>query len=368
MFFIPAQEKDSSYLRDKDAIKRQFGSAEKLDPSYRGPGCLTLKPVMSAPRSGLKEFSETFNEPLRPQPGTPMIDPQLAQSVNDVRTGFLEALRLLGQAPSFTSLRGSSDSLRAEFDELQRIAASPRLQQPCAATFTCAVVGSSGDGKTSIMAELFPDLAKRGWLQTDKADTTSQALVVRQAPSGSADLDEVLVDSWSIEQITRLVKAAEDENADAQIIARYLPTHVEVDGSEAIFAADDRQNFKFDVRQQLRPLPGPYRLSPQERSDPRLIRTLTVKEESSKVSPGPVLGASGQSFNTLQLRAAVKAICLHDSFQQIVRWSGRPANAVAGLVFVDTPGLNTSGSIKDEVLRNVLGKKNQQIVIELIAQ
>lgn len=295
-----------------------------------------------------------------------MIDPQLAQGVNDIRTGFLEAIRLLGQAPSFTSLRGSSDSLRAEFEELQRIAVSPRVQQPCAATFTCALVGSSGDGKTSIMAELFPDLAKRGWLQTDKTDTTSQALVVRQAPVNSAALEDVLVDSWSVEQITRLVKAAEDQNADARIIARYLPSHVEVDGSEAIFAADDRQNFKFDVRQQLRPLPGPYRLSPQERSDPCLIRTLTVKEESKKVIAGPVLTANGQGYNTLQLRAAVKAICLNDSFQDIARWANRPAEAVAGLVFVDTPGLNTSGSIKDEVLRNVLGKKNQQIVIELL--
>ena len=47
-------------------------------------------------------------------------------------------------------------------------------------------------------------------------------------------------------------------------------------------------------------------------------------------------------------------------------WAKERANEARELIFIDTPGLNVDGTAKDEVLRYVLSKKNQQIVIELI--
>lgn len=107
-------------------------------------------------------------------------------------------------------------------------------------------------------------------------------------------------------------------------------------------------------------------LSTKESADKGLIRALTVKESSDRIRTEPVLTVDGQPFHALQLRAAVKEVELREPYQQLAAWTGPDAEPVASLVFIDTPGLNVMGSIKDEVLRAVLGRKNQQIIVELI--
>ncbi|TGO02971.1 hypothetical protein PN36_15060 [Candidatus Thiomargarita nelsonii] len=47
---------------------------------------------------------------------------------------------------------------------------------------TCAFIGSSGHGKTTIMDEMFPTLSQRKWLVTDVTDTTAQSLRISYAP------------------------------------------------------------------------------------------------------------------------------------------------------------------------------------------
>ncbi len=116
----------------------------------------------------------------------------------------------------------------------------------------------------------------------------------------------------------------------------------------------------------MRPLPRPYTLSPEESGDVALIRSLTVKEAPHLVRTGPLLTFEGQSFDSLQLRVVIKEIELRDSFSQIIAWAGGQPAEVAPLVFIDTPGLQVTGGIKDEVLRNILHNKNRQIIVELI--
>jgi hypothetical protein len=297
-----------------------------------------------------------------------MIPRQLVDQVNAHREVFVAAVEALGKVRSLQSLEAGSERLRAELAELRRLGRSPRLSQPFTTQFACAFVGSSGHGKTSILAEMVPRLAHRQWLQTDVTDTTSQALVIRCALPDAADADEVTVHSWDLDQIRRLVVAARDANDDNNLRVRSLSDVVEIDGTDGFFAAEDRRHFRFDVKQALRPLPRPWRLSPEQRTNVGLIRALTVKEEAEKVFTGTVFQNDGLEFNVLQLRAVIKDVTLADPFDQVAAWAGRPAAELAALRFIDTPGLATSGSIKDEVLRNVLEKKSHQIILELLRQ
>lgn len=162
-----------------------------------------------------------------------MIPPTLVAAVRDIRKKFLQSLEQLDQTASFKALLSSSESLRGEWDELQKIASSPRVTRECTPQFTCAIVGSSSHGKTSVLSEMFPSLAQRGWLVTDVTDTTSQALMIRRAQPGDGNEDKVIVHSWSLEQIKRLVKAAETENARLNIQVAYRPDVIEIDGKNA---------------------------------------------------------------------------------------------------------------------------------------
>jgi hypothetical protein len=67
------------------------------------------------------------------------------------------------------------------------------------------------------------------------------------------------------------------------------------------------------------------------------------------------------------MRAVVQTVDLFDPFDQISHWVGTDAaEDVHRLTFIDTPGLSTRGSAKDEVLRYVLAHKNLQILVELL--
>jgi hypothetical protein len=294
-----------------------------------------------------------------------MISEPLLAEANGVREDFVDAVGDLEKLETLRALESGSEELRAELEAARELAASPKLRQRFAPTFACAVVGSSNHGKTSILAEMFPELEQRGWLVTDVKDTTSQALVIRHPPPG-ADADGVVIHSWDEEQIKRLTLAAEEANTRHRIRVRYLPGEIVVDGSEGVFEAEDFRHFRFGEVISLRPFPVPYRLSPAEQVDRRVIRALTVKEEQDQVTGRPVLVLGDRPFTALQLRAIIKDVSLFTPFNLFARWSGRPAQEFAPLAFIDTPGLGVTGSSKDEVLRHVLENKSIQIVLELL--
>jgi hypothetical protein len=253
-----------------------------------------------------------------------MIDSNLVTTVESIRRRYLEALEALDTVSSFRALLSGSERLRSEWTTCRNIARSPRMQKEAAISFSCAFVGSSGHGKTSILAEMFPDLDRRGWLGTDVTDTTSQALVIHHAPASSPDASRVTVQSWGLEQIRRLVQAADAENTRSNVIVRAYADHIEIDGTEAGFKREDVRNFKFPLKHQLRPLPSSCELTVEQTADPGIIRALTVKEPSERVQRGLVLQVGGQAFEALPLRAAIKEVDLYDSFSEILRWAGPP--------------------------------------------
>jgi hypothetical protein len=202
-------------------------------------------------------------------------------------------------------------------------------------------------------------------LVTDVKDTTSQALVIRH-PTPQADPDSVFVHSWDEEQVKRLILSAEEANSRHHIRVRYLPGEIQVDGSEGVFEAEDLRRFRFGQIVSLHPFAVPYRLTPAEQADRRVIRALTVKEEQEQVTGRPVLILGDRPFTALQLRAVIKDVTLFTPFNLFARWSGRPAADFVPLALIDTPGLGVTGSSKDEVLRHVLENKSIQIVLELL--
>jgi hypothetical protein len=228
----------------------------------------------------------------------------------------------------------------------------------------CAIIGSSGNGKTTLLDEMFPSLSERGLLVTDVTDTTSQALHISCAEQ-KEQLSEVLVNSWNH---TQLIALMEDDDVKRQndtdrISVEYLADRVVIDGTAANLR--DSQNFKFPLRIELRPFPTAYRVPADKLSDKRFLRALTVKQPSDQIDRGSLISFESTSYNALQLRAVVKEVRLKDSYRNILRWSKRtPAEAIR-LQFIDTPGISVQGSEKDEVLRHFLGKKSNHIALQM---
>jgi hypothetical protein len=294
-----------------------------------------------------------------------MISDNLLAEANGVREDFADAVGDLDKLATLRALESGSDELAAELAAARQLAASPKLRQRFAPGFACAVVGSSNHGKTSILAEMFPELEGRGWLVTDVKDTTSQALVIRP-PAPGVEPESVTVHSWDEEQIKRLILSAEEANNRHHVRVRYLPGEIQVDGTEGVFEAEDLRRFRFGQVVSLHPFPEAYQLTRAERCDQRVIRALTVKEEQEQVTGRPVLVLGDRPYTALQLRAVIKDVSLYTPFAEFARWSGRPERELAPLSLIDTPGLGVTGSSKDEVLRHVLENKSIQIVLELL--
>lgn len=297
-----------------------------------------------------------------------MTSSETIATINRVRQCFLSTLEELRQVVSFRTLLESVPDLARSLDELDGVVESPHVQNPCTGELVCAFIGSSGHGKTTLMDEMFPALAERGWLETDVTDTTSQSLRIRYAAPGDPRLEEVLVHSWSGDQIKQLMndKEVAQQNAQDEIRVSYLDHAVVVDGSDAALDPRDLAEWRFPRRVELVPLGRPYEVPSDKLGDRGFIRALTVKEQSAVLKSGSVLIQDGQSYDALQLRAVVKEVSLKDPFERIIRWANGEAEAACRLQFIDTPGLATSSVAKDEVLRHFLGRKSNQIACELL--
>jgi hypothetical protein len=296
-----------------------------------------------------------------------MIPTELIADINRIRTNFIQAVELLETSRSIRSLP-ESGPLREAIKKAREIAEHRLVSRPCDGRFVCAFVGSSGHGKTTFLNELFPNLGRRGWLVTEKNDTTAQSLRIEYA-AGPPELEQVVVHSWNLDQIKQLVgsPAAREQNERDNIEVHYRDQEgfVLVDGTKANLPRTDREPFRFALKQELRPLSHPYTVPAERLEDPRFIRALTIKELPGNLDAGTVLSTEGHAFNALQLRAIVKDVTLHDSYSRLCALSGRLPKVFESLVFVDTPGLATTSGLKDEVLRHCLEQKSNRIAIEL---
>ncbi|MEM7200120.1 MAG: hypothetical protein AAF628_07635 [Planctomycetota bacterium] len=297
-----------------------------------------------------------------------MIPSETITSINDIRQAFLDALDDLRKVPSYSALSSTSSELAADFARVAETAAKPNVAKACSGEMTCAIIGSSGHGKTTILDEMFPHLAERGWLETDVTDTTSQALRVRWAAPDDPRAEDVSVRSWSIGQLKQLMShaAVREQNERDSIEVTYLESGIVVDGSHATVDQVDLAEWRYPRRVELEPFGETYAVPADKARDRRFIRSLTVKEQSAVLETGPILSHAGRDYDALQLRALVGEVALRDPYDRIQTWAEGDAEQVRKLSFVDTPGLGVGSVVKDEVLRHFLGKKSNQIALELL--
>ncbi|MCC5850349.1 MAG: hypothetical protein JJU29_19865 [Verrucomicrobia bacterium] len=246
--------------------------------------------------------------------------------------------------------------------------AARRLQTSFDGRFVIAVVGSSGHGKTTIIDEMFPSLASKGWLETDVTDTTSQALKIEYNDQSDGK-PPVVVNSWTLSQIKGMFSDAEVERQNERngITITYEEDHIVVDGRQANFNPSDAKHFKFPKILDVYPFDAPFIVPEAKQRDKDFISALTVKQASKNIKTPPLFQTSEKSYNTLQLRAVVKDVTLKDDYKNIRKWTGLDEDQLDKLVFVDTPGIGTSGSIKDEILTHTLESKSRRVLLELFA-
>ena len=175
---------------------------------------------------GLQKLSRSLSRPVWTQPEALMLDPGLRKTVADIRQKFLQCVQTLEQTLSFRNLLASSERLRAKWRDVLHVAHSPHLQHPPPPTFTCAFVGSTGSGKTSILAEMFPGPAKAGLAGHRKSTIPPRKrCIIRLGAPGSAKQNEVIVRSWEKDQIHRLISLAAPENERTNVKVSYQPDH-----------------------------------------------------------------------------------------------------------------------------------------------
>ena len=301
-----------------------------------------------------------------------MSSTDLIGQITSLQTGYfgvLETLldvdsRTVKPETSFARIHSTSQDARESFDKLVELALSPGMQQTPVSEFRCAIIGSSNHGKTSVLVEMFPDLAERGLLITDVKDTTSQALMIK-----SGATSDMVFRPWKLDQIRYLVDINREELARRHIEVQYREDHVEIDGDEADFESNVKSKFKFGIRHKLKPFAGTYTLDAAKAENAGLISRLTTKVDYSQTSRPRDIVVNDEAFNDLQFRVAVRSVEMGSDFSEINRWLDGLGDEKAfadNLMFIDTPGLKAGGSDSDEVLRHVLSKKNQQIAVELL--
>lgn len=296
-----------------------------------------------------------------------MIPENFLNELNFIRETLLDSIDSLNRSKSFSTIIDSSISLKEDYGTLTQI--PDKLKIPFDNKFISAVIGSSKNGKTTILDEMFPDLSKRGLLVTAVNDTTSQALKIEYS-SSSEELNKVVVHSWNIDQIKELFcsKQVEKKNDGDSIEVFYnnKNSSIEVDGSSANFENENLKDFKFSLKQTLIPFPFPYEIPLEKLSDTSFIEALTIKQPRNRLQADNILTVGGNTYNSLQLRVIVKDVSLKDNFNEIKKWTGLSDEESSNLVFIDTPGLATGGSRKDEILRHPLAIKSNQIALELL--
>jgi hypothetical protein len=293
---------------------------------------------------------------------------ELVSQTRKVRDMFHEALGVLvtahDQNPdfSFAQILKRIQEVKEAVDRLEEIAKSDKLSGNMDPEFVCAFIGDSNSGKSSVLEVMFPDLARQGWLPTQVKDTTSQILRIKSTNT-EVDQRPSVIYPWNFPEISNLTNLAHSRCSEAKIIIRNSGEQIEVDGSDSSIDDSIKNQYKFGLRQTLRPFINPYPIPEADFQDSKYILHLITKVDRDKVDPLWNITLDGVRFNSLQLRANVKYVETYDDFSKIKNWCGDELGEYSGnIVFLDTPGLKTGGSENDEVLGYILANKNTQIV------
>ena len=291
--------------------------------------------------------------------------------LNVIRKTFTSCIEQLSNSKSFVSLLNNNGKLKSDFANIKNNI-SPKLLTPFSDKITVAIIGASSHGKTTIMAEMFPDLKERGWLITDVTDTTSQALRIYQSKNQS----DVVINSWDIDEIKELISSSnvKSKNSADNIQIKYENNSIEVDGSEAKIDKKLSSKFKFSTTQSIKPFVKPHVIPDKDINDD-FIKILTTKQQAHEVTSKSFLPVGDTSYTSLQLRTIIKDISLTAEYTKLEKWvseirdeetKSRHYDLLQKLIFIDTPGLGESGSQKDEILSNILQYKSHHIAFNLL--
>ena len=159
-----------------------------------------------------------------------MIDQKLIDTLNEIRQRFPGVAADTCQRSQFSI---AADRLGAAEKGMGRVPVDrpvAAIRKPIPVTFACAIVGSSGHGKTSILAEMFPNLEKRGCYapMSPTRPRRHWNSLCKRSVAGTWSSHSA---PWELKQILRMVTAADAENKRTNVLRRCLPDRIEIDGS-----------------------------------------------------------------------------------------------------------------------------------------
>ncbi|MDR1480304.1 MAG: hypothetical protein LBJ00_15320 [Planctomycetaceae bacterium] len=294
------------------------------------------------------------------------MDTEVIDKIESIRQSFLELAEILcGRLPdkcpdSLRDLAANSDNLKRVIKALELSAESPRVQRVCNGKFTCTFVGSSSQGKTTFLSEMFPDLTERGWLVCDAKDTTSQSLCIEYAPQNNTT---ITARSYNYSELVNFINLSRQdcENNGISVTFDQSGSRIQIDGTNMNVAKKDSDTFKFARKLDLIPFDNNYEVDDQHDSRD-FVRSLTTKDA---IVTEPIVRVESTDYNALQLRALIKNIQLRSNYKRLFELVENDTE-LERINFIDTPGQGTAASVnKDEILFYCLGEKSKNIVIQL---
>ncbi|MDR2346223.1 MAG: hypothetical protein LBE18_09170 [Planctomycetaceae bacterium] len=295
-----------------------------------------------------------------------MKDKEIINTIESIRLKFLELIEIFSgtlpeQCPnSLHELLANSESLQRITEILQVASNSARVRRVCNGQFTCTFVGSSSQGKTTFLAEMFPDLTSRGWLVCDAKDTTSQSLCIAHSPHQNRT---VTARSYNYPELVNFINLSRHdcENNNVFVTFDQSSSRIQIDGTNMKAEKKNLNLFKFPLKLDLIPFNRPYEVN-ESHGNRDFIRSLTTKDA---IVTDPIVNVESTDYNALQLRALIKNIQLYSDYQRLFELTENDSE-LANINFIDTPGQGTAASInKDEILFYCLGEKSKNIVIQL---
>jgi hypothetical protein len=294
------------------------------------------------------------------------MDKKIIDTIESIRQSFLELVGLFSgalpdQCPSsLRDLIANSESLKRVARALELASESPRVRRVCNGKFTCTFVGSSSQGKTTFLSEMFPDLTDRGWLVCDAKDTTSQSLCIEYSPQQNTT---VTARSYNYSELVNFINLSRQdcENNGISVTFDQTNSRIQIDGTNMKVAKKDSDTFKFARELDLIPFNTNYEVDEQH-GNRDFVRSLTTKDA---IVTKPIINVNSAEYNALQLRALIKNIQLRSDYKRLLELV--EGNTELELInFIDTPGQGTAASVnKDEILFYCLGEKSKNIVIQL---
>ncbi|MDR1925573.1 MAG: hypothetical protein LBQ66_14465 [Planctomycetaceae bacterium] len=294
-----------------------------------------------------------------------MADKDIIDKIETIRQKFLVLVGIfVGNSPeecpeSLQNLLLNSEELKKIASALGEASNSARVRRVCDGKFTCTFVGSSSQGKTTFLSEMFPDLRDRDWLVCDAKDTTSQSLCIEYSPELNT---RVTAQSYNYPELVNFINLSRDEceNNGVALTFDQLNNRILVDGTKMKVSQSDAAKFKFQRKVDLIPFAGNYDVD--ESSNRDFIRSLTTKDA---IVTTPIINVNNNAYNALQLRALIKNIQLRSNYKRLLELVDND-EGIKRINFIDTPGQGTAAAInKDEIFFYCLGEKSKNIVIQL---